>query len=699
MPARIDGRPRPGRRPLSAARAVPALAVALAHLAIPARGQQEPADPGPVRVVEQVTVTATRGDARVGDTPASVANLPRPALDATAAPAVDDALRQVAGFSLFRRTGSRAANPTAQGVSLRGLGASGASRALVLADGLPLNDPFGGWVYWARVPRLSLERVEVLRGGASDLYGSGALGGVVQLVTRSPASGRGLEGEASAGSSSTLDASLTARGTRGEWSSRVSAQAFRTDGYVPVEPGSRGEVDTEAASRHAALDATVERRAFGDGRVFLRAMAFGEDRENGTPLQANDTRSGLGALGVDWGAPERGRGLVRLWGQAQVFHQAFSAVSADRSREDLTRTQRVPASALGISAQWGRLLGSRHRVLAGAEARLVQGTTEETAYARGSPTTAIEAGGTETSGAVFLQDLVEAHPRLLLTGALRLDSWAHRDGSVVTTPLATSVSSTTSFADRQETALSPRLGLVFRASPTLSLLASGYGAFRGPTLNELYRSFRVGDTLTLANPDLEAERLRGGEAGALVARGRVSLRLTAFDAEVDGAVANVTVVSVPGLVTRQRRNVGRVRSRGLEAEGEWLVAARGVLTAGYALTDARVRSFPEDPGLEGLRLPQVPRHQVTFQARWESRWRLGLQARWTSAAWEDDRNQLELDPALQIDLLASRRVGRGLEVFAAVENLLDAEIVVARTPVPSLGAPRLLRAGVRLRAF
>jgi outer membrane receptor protein involved in Fe transport len=359
----------------------------------------------------------------------------------------------------------------------------------------------------------------------------------------------------------------------------------------------------------------------------------------------------------------------------------------------------VPSSALGISAQWGRLLGSRHRVLAGAEARLVQGTTEETAYARGSPTTAIEAGGTETSGAVFVQDLVQAHPRLLLTGALRLDSWAHRDGSVVTTPLATSVSSTTAFADRQETALSPRLGLVFRASPALSLLASGYGAFRGPTLNELYRSFRVGDTLTLANPDLEAERLRGGEAGALVARGRLSLRLTAFDAEVDGAVANVTVASVPGLVTRQRRNVGRVRSRGLEAEGDWAVAARGVLTAGYALTDARVRSFPDDPALEGLRLPQVPRHQVALQARWESRWRLGLQTRWTSAAWEDDRNQLELDPALQVDLFAARRVGSSLEVFAAVENLLDAEIVAARTPVPTLAAPRLLRAGVRLRAF
>ena len=384
-------------------------------------------------------------------------------------------------------------------------------------------------------------------------------------------------------------------------------------------------------------------------------MAYGEDRENGTPLQTNDTRTGLGALGFDWGAPERGRGVVRLWGETQVFHQAFTAVSADRSREDLTRTQRVPADAFGLSAQWGRVLGSRHRLLAGAEAREVRGTTEETVYARGTPTTAVEAGGTERSGAVFLQDLFQAHPRLLLAGALRVDAWAHRDGRSVTTPLATSVSTTTAFPDRSETALSPRLGLSFRASPALSLLASGYGAFRGPTLNELYRSFRVGDTLTLANPALEAERLWGGEAGALATRGPVSLRLTAFDAEVEGAVANVTVTTAPGLVTRQRRNVAGVRSRGLEAEAEWLVAARGVLTAGYALTDARVRSFPEDPTLEGRRVPQVPRHQVTLQARYAApRWRLGLQARWTSAAWEDDRNQLELDPALQIDLFAGR---------------------------------------------
>lgn len=233
----------------------------------------------------------------------------------------------------------------------------------------------------------------------------------------------------------------------------------------------------------------------------------------------------------------------------------------------------------------------------------------------------------------------------------------------------------------------------------MALTASAYGAFRGPTLNELYRSFRVGDTLTLANPELEAERLSGGEAGTLATRGPVSLRVTAFVAGVQGAVANVTVSTTPGLVTRRRRNVGRVRSRGLEAEAELLLGSRGAVTAGYALTDARVQSFPDDPALEGRRLPQVPRHQATLQGRYESRWRVGLQAWWTSAAFEDDRNQLALDAALQVDVSAGRAIGSGLEVFAAAENLFDAEVVVARTPVPSVGAPRLLRAGVRLRLF
>jgi outer membrane receptor protein involved in Fe transport len=641
-------------------------------------------------------VTAAREPTRVADTPASVAILPRAALDATASLFLDDALRQLVGFSLFRRTGSRTANPTAQGVSLRGLGASGASRALVLADGIPLNDPFGGWVYWARQPRLGVERLEVLRGGAADLYGSGALGGVVQLVSRGSREGRALEAELSAGEAATFEGTLTTRASRGDWAGRLSAEGYTTDGYVPVEDASRGAVDGQAASRHLALDALAERRSFGDGRAFVRAQAYDEDRDNGTPLQTNDTRIGLGALGLDWGSAAGGRTSLRVWAETQLFRQAFSAVAADRSREDLTRQQRVPADALGLSAQWTRPLGARQRLLLGAEARRVSGTTEEVVFTRGAATSTVAAGGDESGGAVFLQDLVQAHPRLLVSASLRLDAWAQRGGRSIATPLATAAAVTTSYPDRDEAALSPRVGVLFRARPGLSLTASGYAAFRAPTLNELYRSFRVGDTLTLANPGLAPERLFGGEAGALVTRGPHTLRLTAFSAEVGDAVANVTVATAPGLVTRERQNVGRTRSRGLEAEFDLRLGSRAVLTAAYALTDARVASFPADPALEGRRLPQVPRHQATLQARYEGRLRLGLQARVASTAYEDDRNELELDPALQVDLFAGYALASSLVLFAAAENVFDAEIVAARTPVASLAAPRQLRVGVRV---
>jgi outer membrane receptor protein involved in Fe transport len=297
-----------------------------------------------------------------------------------------------------------------------------------------------------------------------------------------------------------------------------------------------------------------------------------------------------------------------------------------------------------------------------------------------------------------VEDRVQVHPRLLLTGAARVDVWAQRDGHSILTPLRPDASVSESvFPDRTESAFSPRLGLLFRATPSLSLTGSAYGAFRGPTLNELYRGFRVGSTVTLANPDLTAERLWGGEVGALVARGPLALRVTGFDAVVRDSVANVTLETTSSLTTRQRQNVARVRSTGLELEGEARLGKRGVLTAGYTLINSRVTSFPPDPFLEGRALPHVPRHQAVLQVRYESDWRLGLQARWIGEAWEDDRNTLVLDSAVLLDLLVARRLTGRLELFAAAENLLDAEVVVGRTPVRKFGAPRTLRAGVRFR--
>jgi len=407
----------------------------------------------PAAFAERVTVTASRTETRLGETAASVVVLSSDELESTAALAAEDALRQVPGFQLFRRTGSRAANPTAQGVSLRGVGASGASRAVVLYDGAPLNDPFGGWVYWGRVPLESLSRVEVLRGGASSLYGSGALGGVVQFVPRRPKD-KELRLETSYGSQNTPDASLYAGARRGRWDFALAAQDFGTGGYVLTDRAERGHVDTPAASRGADGEAYAGRELGGGLKLFARASYYGESRRNGTPLQFNRTHIRQFVAGGDWNTPRAGDFALRSYASAEVFDQSFTSISADRNTETLTRLQRVPAQGVGLSLQWSRPVGARNSVAAGFEAGEERGASDEIVYTAGRVTSLVGAGGRERSLGFFARDILRLTPRLILTPGARLDRWHIGDGRQTTRTLTRAgATAVVRLADRDETAL------------------------------------------------------------------------------------------------------------------------------------------------------------------------------------------------------------------------------------------------------
>jgi outer membrane receptor protein involved in Fe transport len=662
----------------------------------------------PLRIVlapaafdERVTVTASRTETRLGETAASVVVLSSEEIESTAALTADDALRQVPGFQLFRRTGSRAANPTAQGVSLRGVGASGASRAVVLYDGVPLNDPFGGWVYWGRVPREGLERVEVLRGGASSLYGSGAVGGVVQFVPRRTDDAE-LRLETSYGSQNTPDASLYAGARRGPYTFALAAQDFSTGGYVLTDETERGRVDTPAASRDAAGELYAARE-FGFGlKLSARVSYYGESRRNGTPLQFNRTHLRQLVAGADWNAARVGDFTLRAYASTEVFDQSFTSVSADRNTETLTRLQRAPAQVSGLSFQWSRPFGARNSVAAGFETSEARGASDELVYTAGRATSLVGAGGRWASASLYARDILRLTPRLIITPGARLDRWNINDGRQTTHTLARPAPDAfVSFTDRDETAFSPQLSALYKLSDRLSLTSTFARAFRAPTLNELYRSFRVGNVFTLANPELRAERLTDGEAGAIFnARGgRLAVRANAFWMDVTRAVSNVTLSVTPSLITRQRQNLGRTRSRGFEAEAEARLGGHWTLSGGYLLSDARVARFPADTSLEGLRVPQVAREQAAFELRYTNPARLtfGLQARAAGSQFDDDQNQLRLRGYFTLDALLARRLARHVEVFVAAENLTGQRYEVGRTPVLTLGPPLFVRAGLRLR--
>ncbi len=650
----------------------------------------------PAAVAQEINVTANRVDTSQEDTPESIEVLSSRETDAIASLPVDQSLRLVPGFTLFRRSDSRTANPTSQGVSLRGVGGSGASRALVLYDDVPLNDPFGGWVYWGRIARQELSSVEVLRGGGSSLYGSGALSGVVNLVPQHEP--RNLfSAEASIGSESAPDLSLADNVQLHSWTINTSGEAFRTDGYIVVPAAQRGPVDTPVNSYHGEGQ-VVARRKFALGDFFSAGEFYDEARNNGTPLQTNDTQlwqlsSGLNLLTSLAGIELRG------YSSGQSYNQTFSSVAVDRNSESLTRTQHVPAQQIGGELIFSRPLGKRNQLISGADTRSVRGFSNETAVASSIATSLVDSGGYQLSAGAFLQDSIQLHPRLRFTLGVRYDNWNNYNAHTSTMPLIpTTKKSFTAFADQSDHAFSPRAALLFRVGDRVTLTGSWYESFRAPTLNELYRSFRLGNVLTLANSQLQAERLKGGEAGVNYYFGATRIHAGFFWMQVSDPVANVTLSTNPALITRERENLGRTRSRGMEFDAAWRVS-RLEFVAGYQYVDAVVTSFPAQTALVGLQVPQVAPNQFTLQTLYTlpHGWTLSAQARVSSRQFDDDLNQFPLDSYFQLDAYVAKRLGRGVEVFTALENLTDSRIQIVKTPTVNVGPPIFARAGVRLR--
>src|ERR1019366_6645075 len=437
---------------------------------------------------EQVTVSAARTEVRLSETPGSTILLSTSDLAATAALRIDDVLRQVPGFSLFRRSSSRTANASNRGVSLRGLGGTAASRALVLEDGLPLVDAFGGWVYWDRIPPAALSTVEVFRGGASNLYGSDALGGGVKFITRQPQA-PAIRLETSYGSERTPDLSFWTGTRTGPWDVSLASEMFRTDGFVMVPVSLRGSVDTPANSEDATVDLNVGYQLGNQGRVFARGSFFPEFRNNGTPLQTNDTRTGEGALGLDQQFGIKGSLSLRAYGLVQGYNSGFSAVAAGRNSESLTDLQHVPEQVGGGGALWTHLLGKSQTMIVGTDLMEVMGASDEQLYSSGTHTRNNAAGGRQRILGLFGEDILRVRQKSTIILAGRFDDWSNFDASSICTPVSGKCTSpSTLYTARSTTAFDPRLSVLRSLNRHVSLTSSIYRAFPAPTLNELYRS-------------------------------------------------------------------------------------------------------------------------------------------------------------------------------------------------------------------
>jgi len=683
---------------------------------------------GPVRIVvepsgieETVTVTPGRAELRLGSVPASVNVLAGEEIRRSAAPLADDVLRQLPSFSLFRRTSSLSSHPTAQGVSLRGIGPSGVSRTLVLLDGVPFNDPFGGWVHWTRVPLEAADRIEVVDGATSSLYGNYAMGGVINIVTRPPQP-RSVELRTQYGSLNSPKFDLRASDVWGRASASVDVSAFDTEGFVPVAPEERGPVDTRAAVQFANVNARLQYQLSDDVQAFVQGGYFREDRDNGKVStingepEANATRWRTMSAGFRARLAGGDDVQARVFVDAETFRSNFLAVTdatGARSASRMSLAQRVPTTAWGASAQWARAVSPRHALSAGLDWRRVTGESQEQVldFARGeTPVTLRESGGRQHSVGFYVQDIVSVTDALTLTLSGRLDHWRNVDGHNIEVSASTgepTAGHDPALPSRSDTVFSPRIAALYAVTDRLSVWGSFGTGFRAPTLNELYRQFRVGSVVTLANVELGPERLVGGEAGVRFSpASSVSLRATWFDNRVTDPVSNVTIDTTPALVTQQRQNLGSTHIYGLQTDAEWRLSPAWRVSAAYLYSHATVTAFDANPSIVGNFLPQVPRHRASFDVTFTDPrlFDLTVDVQAIGSQFDDDQNTRSVPgystPGLPryavVSLLASRRLSETLDVFAGAQNLFDQRYYVGTLPT-TIGTPRMVSVGVRIR--
>ena len=701
----------------------------------------------PATLLENVTVTATRTEERLGNIPVSMSVITGEDIKRSPAVVADDVLRQVPTFSLFRRTSSLSSHPTAQGVSLRGIGPSGVSRTLVLMDNVPFNDPFGGWVYWTRVPLENTERIEIVDGSSSSLYGNYAMGGVINIVTSRPAR-RTVEIKPQYGNLASPKFDFFASDVWGKLGAAVEGSVFDTNGFPIVAASEQGKVDNKAKVSFGNVNVKLDYNPTSRASLFFRTGFFHENRDNGKAStidgteEANDTRWKSASGGVRIVLPDQSDLQARIFTDFETFHSNFLAVPVATPLRSLGRTtlnQTVPITGAGTMVTWAKAFSGKQLVTAGTDWRWVDGESQEDALDATKGQTVITkrlSGGSQQSLGVFVQDVITPVSKLVVTLSARADHWrnysAHNLEMTASTGLPTvnnkpscsesGGSPPSCLQDRTDTVVSPRLAALYHVTDRVSAWGDfGYG-FRAPTLNELYRQFSVGAVLTRANDQLGPERLIGGEFGVNFAPvSYITIRTTWFDNRVSNPVSNVTI----GTNLQQRQNLGSTQIWGIQTDGEYRIGSSWRFSAGYLYNQAIVVDFAANPALatncpgnlgDACFLAQVPANRGSLRVAYSNpRYitvALGLQ--YIGNQFDDDQNVRAVPaaalsdagydastpaglPAYALtDVTASRAFGRNIDVFFGVQNLFDRQYFVGTLPT-TIGSPRMANVGVRIR--
>lgn len=698
--------------------------------------------------VEQVVVTGTRTNTRLIDMPLYTTVISREEVARSPAQTLDQLLRQVPGINLGGAP-AFTTDPTGHQAKMRGVSNS---KVLVLLDGVPIHDPFYGTIEWYKVPLSAVDHIEVIRGGNSSLWGNLAVAGVINIVSRQVTDNSGVL-SASYGSLNTFNGALLKNFLISDaFSLSLSADVLSSDGYQTTPQAFLTNLPGKgkSATRNENLRLAAYFKPAPDIKAHLKLGLHRQDQDiGGYQYGSNLQKSPDMIAGLSKTFADRSMLTANLWAQYVDFDKSNGAgcyLQANRSTCNTTapspdivqyfaqhddNTYRELGSSLIYSTRIASILpslqfGFDYRAISGKDAATVYNVPTGPSVANASVNREVYGQGAQQFAGLFTQLTWRPLSQLETTLSARVDRWRNTDGVARLTKYTAGVPGSPSernVPDSSITRFDPSLALRYAASDDIAVRGAVYKAFRAPGLNNLYRTFASSTSITIANPDLAPENLKGWEIGADGRWLSLSLSATYFHYAIDNMVTSYKVASVasaptsvlnicgnaafgsaasncPGTVNFNSNGQNGI-ARGIELNGDWKMSEAWSANAAYVRTDSYYTATSTGEPT-GTQLGGVPRNVATLGLDWQPPSRLHARAelRYTGSLFLDIARSIPQSAFTTLNLSANYQASKDLELFAALVNATDrqyADNATTNASSQTLGMPRTFSAGLKIR--
>ncbi len=709
----------------------------LASISTLARAQDtpppaQPSQQAPVNL-PPITVSAGRGSA-LDKLDVSTTLMTREQIQALPETGVDQIVNRIPGVWLPNiPTGQL--HPTAQPVNIRGFGTSTTINTLVMVDGVPINDPYFRTINWSTIPKNSVERIEVIRGGgATSLWGNMAMGGVINIITREP-NRTGASGDVSYGSYNTSTAEAAGSiVVNDKVKVGASYNHSQSSGYnlTPAQYQNYNLVPT--ASKADNIAAGVFLAPSDKLKLFAKAY-WNQTYEDGLvwTFAHNNWSTYRLLLGGSYQIDGQSSINASAWvasgsfGTINVASGAYTLNNINATNQFVSQIEASPSADQGGSIFYEANYGPLRDVKIGVDARRTLITDYNSLYASAvaNPTTFVTNGEHRFQG-VFAQGTYRftAVP-LDITVGVRGDFWQAMNASVLTQNSST----LNVVPNASASSFDPRVGFKFYASDEVTVRGAIYRNFSAPGMNQMYRSFASGTAFTATNPNLQPMTNFGQEVGIDFEWKGFTLSGTYFNNNLDNFIDFVTVcntspacsapfITAAGLspaftTVRQYQNVGNATFQGFELIATWQPFEQLRLMASFTNTVAYLTSST-NPALvrTGVQLGQVPSYMFTAGVEWRPIENLVLTASMKSFPqyWNDTGHTQLNDGATLIDLGVRWSPAKDVDIYGSIQNLTNVQFLasgysltsfegttVNASAIPQLGMPLTAIAGLRVR--